>query len=548
MFSEHFSKHTSSLQLELTTAVSLFEALDTPVSLGLYLRVKYENWNSLIHASCEPADYEDLQHFADDYLATSLLKKSPNLPSDIDRRQTAIDSFFESEVKCKSVNWYIKNARNALMPQLFKAKGIIAKTLGPLRTRDLKFIQNNFKFGPGATTAIKGRGSVLSDKYDEEIHLTTELMPYYRAILGDRWWDSKTRPVIVSGSKFTTVPKSAKTDRGIAIEPTLNIYVQLGIGALLKSRLKTRLGFDTSNQEGNQNQAERAFADGLATIDLSAASDSISYELVKFLLPWDWFVLLSTPRCEAIDIDGSTVNLEKFSSMGNGYTFELETLIFGALALASVPKDEHMDVNCYGDDIIIPTAYANICIDVLESVGFKTNREKSFLAGNFFESCGTDWFKGQPVRPFFLRRDSASQIPYALQIANGLRLYASQRMGAAGCDRRFRQTWRDLFYKVPKRWRNPVPIIMGDTGVIVDRSEAIHLSFNKDGWEGWEVVCISLKPKQLRKQSLGLLLSRLACPVTEIPSLGREPRRGIFRQPVRHKVTVPQWPEGLAWL
>lgn len=547
MIFEHFKNLTSDLRLELTTAVSILEKLNTPISLSVYLKIKYECWDSLIEGSCKPTDYEDVNTFADAYLAVSLLKKSPNLPSIIDRRQAAIDSFFKSESNCKSVNQYIKDPKNALPVELFRAKQIIAKTLGPLRTRDLEFIQSNFRFGPGATTAIKGRGSVLSDKYDEEIHLTAELTPYYRSILGDRWWDSLRNPIVVEGSKFTTVPKNAKTDRGIAIEPTLNIYVQLGIGALLKSRLKQRLGFDTTNQEGNKIQAQRAYEHGLATIDLSAASDSISYELVKYLLPWDWFVLLSTPRCEKISIDGSFVNLEKFSSMGNGYTFELETLIFGAIALSVVPQEEHLDVNCYGDDLIVPAAYADTLIDVLGSVGFSTNREKSFLAGNFFESCGADWFKGQPVRPFYLRRSSDSQIPYALQIANALRLYASQRMLGVGCDRRFRQTWRDLYYLVPKSWRNHVPPSMGDTGLIVDRTEN-RSPRCRDGLEGWVVTCTSLRPKHLRKQTLGLLLSRLACPVTEIASLGREPRRGIFGSPVRHKTIVSQWSNGLAWI
>jgi len=532
---------SSDFLLELRTTRELCYAVDTPISLSVYLLCKYEEWDQIARFSIDSGDYQNVQHFADDYLVTSLLRKSVNLPLGIDRSAIATAAFFKAEDDCRRVNTRLRDPSQGHSQGFFEARRLLHSVLGRLRHADLVFCQERFRFGPGATTAIKGRGCVLSDKYDEEIHLTEELYPYYRQILGDTWWDALSRPVIVEGSKFTTVPKTALTERGICIEPTLNIYVQLGIGALTRQRLKTRLGIDLSNQaDVNRELVARARADGLATIDLSAASDTISYELVKALLPWEWFVLFSTPRSETTSVDGETHRLEKFSSMGNGFTFELETLIFSSVAFSHVPTAEHHNVSVFGDDIIVPQAYARDVIETLNHFGFSVNREKSFLAGSFFESCGTDYFQDQPVRPFFLRRNKESQIPYALQVANRLRIYASQRMIGSGCDPKFRPAWRSLVKQVPRQWSQcRVPVSLGDSGLVVPLEEAsTAISRPENGCEGWVVRHIILRPRQLRKKSLGRFLSALACPVTEVASLGREPRRGLFGKPAKKRVTA----------
>lgn len=405
--------NSSELNLELTVAQAVCEVIDTPRALTVYLLVKYEQWNQLVDLVINPDDYKDARNFADDYLVTEILSKSQCLPLGVDRSQVAVDDFWSSERRCRSTNDRLLDASIPEPEQLVHVRRKIAKALGPLTRKDLDFIESNFRFGPGATTAVPGRGCVLSDKYDAEMHLSRDLVPFYKGMLGERWWDSKKCPVIVPGNKFTTVPKNAKKDRGICIEPTLNIYGQLGIGALLRRRLG-RLGIDISTQLRNQDLASVAYEENLATIDLSAASDSLSWFCVEMLLPPEWLELLNLFRCTHTMMDGSPVELEKFSSMGNGFTFELETLIFSAVAFSCVDLLEHHHVSVYGDDIIVPQSAANDVIDVLGFLGFQVNDKKSFLAGSFFESCGTDWFLGRNVRPFFLRSDPKKKaIPYA---------------------------------------------------------------------------------------------------------------------------------------
>lgn len=562
---------STSFKLEVSTALALCELVDTPRSLTVSLLIQGGEWRQLVDLSCDANDYEDHRNYADDYLVTSMLQKSASLPLDVDRVEQALNSFYESEERCRLTNERMLNGCE--WPSYMKTVAQhCAKILGVLDTKTLEDIESKFRFGPGATTSVVGRGSSLSDKYDEEIHLTSDLMPFYRSIIGDRWWELQTHPTVVKGNRFTTVPKNAKTDRGICIEPSMNIYGQLGIGTYLKGRLK-RFGIDLYSQERNQYLAQKAYTASLATIDLSAASDSLSWGTVLALVPQDWFDLLTLFRSPFTKVGDDWVELEKFSSMGNGYTFELETLVFYAALCSVVPPEERGNCSVYGDDIILPQKYAPRLVEVLEFLGFKTNLQKSFLAGNFFESCGTDWFKGQNVRPFFLRRQDTSKCsaPYVVQIANSLRLYASQRGGFEFCDKRFKPLWMTLRRRCPSVWRKcRVPAFMGDQGLISSLEEAQpHVA--DDYIEGYVASFIHAPPCRKDKKTFGVLLAGLSRqPVRAFTvvvhqhhpdgvqqltrlldplfSYGREPKRGFLGKARPKRTVVPRWSEGLSWM
>lgn len=394
---------------------------------------------------------------------------------------------------------------------------------------------------------MRGRGSVPSDKYDRGIHLTAGLIPFYRSIVGSTWADMYKSVSVVKGSKFITVPKTAKTDRGICIEPGLNMYVQLGIGAYIRKRLSF-IGLDISHQDRNQELARRAYKCNFATIDLSAASDSISRVLVERALPPDWVSLLSSCRSYNTVINGVAKPLEKFSSMGNGFTFELETLLFYALCKVIIPSHFHSDISVYGDDIIVPQEYANDLIEALEFLGFRVNQQKSFLAGNFFESCGTDWFKGVNVRPFYLK-GSKYPLPYSVQIANKLRLYAAMRGGDV-CQSRFRPLWLKLFRLSPKLWRMcPVPPILGDQGIITSKDESRNWCKPDNEIEGMMVSIVPMKARYKTKQSVGTLLyclARIGAPLPKKTN-GKEPVRGFLGLARPKRTLVSKWPSSLTW-
>lgn len=167
----------------------------------------------------------------------------------------------------------------------------------------------------------------------------------------------------------------------------------------------------------------------MATIDLSNASDTICKTLVKVLLPPKWFSLLDSLRATHTLIEGKWVKLEKFSSMGNGFTFELETLLFSSLARAVLlfkGYDARLgeDVLTYGDDIIVPTSFASDVVAVLKYFGFEPNMDKTFIEGPFRESCGGDYFQGKAVRPYFLKENPCAPEDL-INVANGLRELAT---------------------------------------------------------------------------------------------------------------------------
>lgn len=548
---------TPELNLALETTHLLCEVINTPRSLAVSLMLQYQEWGEYIALSIDHSAYEDPRHFALDYLVTEILRKNENLPLGIDRKQVALDAFKASEALCYNTNIRIRQCEPVWARALRRN---IARILGDLPQSDLDFVSSRFRFGPGATTGVRGQGSSLSDKYEKPIHLTTGLLPFFKTVLGERWHSFANGPHhIVEGNKFTTVPKTAKTDRGICVEPTLNIYVQLGIGALIRRKLQ-QVGIDLNKQDKNRYLAQIADRAELCTIDLSSASDSLSTELVHHYLPERWIHLLGICRSEKCSIGNEPpIELEKWSSMGNGYTFELESLIFTAVCKTFVPSEEAHHVSVYGDDIIVPRRYATQVIDALNFLGFRVNQQKSFLAGSFFESCGHDYFKGQNVRPFYLKSER-KDIPFALQTANKLRAWCHRLNHGVSCDNTFEDVWRHLVRKIPRTWRRLyVPFSFGDSGLNVSFEEA-RPDRAKDGVEGYVVRHISCTPKHRRKETFGVLLANLAR-IETIRSMddltverrkalflkGKEPLRGLFGRSRSRKTIVRDWSCSHSW-
>lgn len=208
-------------------------------------------------------------------------------------------------------------------------------------------------------------------------------------------------PVVINDGVVEFVPKNAKTHRSIVKEPSLNTMIQLALGDYMATRLHA-FGIDIRNQEINKSLAKEGSLTGeLGTLDLSSASDTISTEIVHELLPLEWAFMLNSCRTDKVLLDAERVDLEKFSSMGNGYTFPLETLIFWALA-SSAAEDGFASV--YGDDIIVGTHSVNRVMRLLEVCGFTINRKKSYWTGSFRESCGGDFLRGIDIRPYYHKK------------------------------------------------------------------------------------------------------------------------------------------------
>lgn len=268
--------------------------------------------------------------------------------------------------------------------------------------------------------------------------------------------------ITIRGSRLAFAPKNATVARCICTEPVLGIYYQLGFGAILEKLLLKNTGIRLDNQPSKNRELARlgSITGGYATIDLSSASDSMSTEMLRWALPRQWFYHLMELRSPYVSIGHEEVELKMVSSMGNGFTFPLQTMFFSAVVLASfrvhglppvMPRGSVLgNWGVFGDDIIVPTTIAQSVIRTLNLFGFRENAKKTFVEGPFRESCGHDYYRGQNVRGVYIKRsvtlqDRASSINQLLLFSTrtGLPVYHLVR--------ELRGTAR--FHFVP-RWEN----------------------------------------------------------------------------------------------
>lgn len=414
--------------IECSLVLELCRLFDTPRSHAVHMMIKEGLWDDYLSLGMpDPAS----PSFSADYLVTRALSKSPHLTTSFNKRHIAEGRWHEAERRARQTNDAIIS-KQVPSDLLYGVSRVIAGILGPLRDQDLDSVAQDCRFGPGATSAVTGGLCGTSRKFaSHNWDVSLGLLPYFSAFVPSIEGYRARSGALLPGNKVTFVPKNSKTDRAIAIEPHTNIYVQLGIGALLRRRL-LRHGLDITNQKfKNRAMVMRANELDLCTIDLSMASDTIAYMLVLELLPFDWFHLLDIARSEASIVKGELIPLQKFSSMGNGFTFELETLIFYAICLyCGVP-----DPCVFGDDIIVPKKYAKSVMSALWSLGFIVNDDKTFLAGRFYESCGIDCLDDRPVHPFYLKGQYHDRDHAIIEMCNKLRLWSARCGYASTCHR-----------------------------------------------------------------------------------------------------------------
>jgi len=233
----------------------------------------------------------------------------------------------------------------------------------------------------GASTRIKRGAMAPYLKFQGGAHCSLSAVPYWKDYtlcsgirsdsvgtgfvilcpVGQRMYDQEL--LQMDSSIMFTVPKKSDIDRVACKEPEINMLLQRCLGKQIRKSLKV-VGIDLRDQSINRKLASEAYQRGLATVDLSAASDSITRQLVIELLPAKWWLDLACLRVDSTIITDSSGGeylhtLEMFSSMGNGFTFELESLLFYAITRATqellleagFPVNDKT-ISVYGDDII----------------------------------------------------------------------------------------------------------------------------------------------------------------------------------------------------
>lgn len=434
-----------------------------------------------------------------------LLKKYPfENVTGLDPRKEAIKSLLAAEAQCSETNRRLRSLTTEELPRwVFGARELIFSVLGTLTPPLIMQMIKGGNHGPGSTlTSSRDRTTTYYKYADVPYSVTGSAGPYAKAAISSdpKWLEylestgyrsdlppagaprfqielmiMKDTVKQEDSDKITFVPKDCRTDRPIAIGAGLNVYLQLGVKALMEERLK-RHGVDLTDQTWNQRLAMLGSRtvrgdnpNQFSTVDLASASDTISTELVKLLLPPDWFAFLDDLRHKSGRLDGQLIEYEKFCAMGNGFTFPLESLIFWAISVASIRSAgcslQRGDIAVYGDDIIVRYGHTPHVLEALKWAGFTVNDEKSFLTGNFKESCGCDYFRGYDVRPFYLKR----RIRYVSDLNFCSNWLAKKYLSSShfiGLD----ATYAYLVGQIPPRARAYGPLL-GDSGTELGRSK-----------------------------------------------------------------------------
>jgi hypothetical protein len=277
------------------------------------------------------------------------------------------------------------------------------------------------KHGPGATAdRVRGNAKFEFSEWSERLESVFPFVEY--ALPSWRYYPHLDRvdfrePGTERPVRVISVPKTLKTPRIIAIEPSYMQFMQQGV----KDRLVTEIRRDNlvspmfgyDDQSVNRRLAMVGSLTGsLATLDLSEASDRVSNQLVRLLASnFPHFgEALDATRSRKADVPGKgVIRLSKFASMGSALTFPIEAMVFMTVVFIGIEKELNRPltrrdiyllrdkVRVYGDDIIVPTHYAQSVTEALELFGFKVNTAKSFWTGRFRESCGREFYMGEDV-------------------------------------------------------------------------------------------------------------------------------------------------------
>jgi len=381
-------------------------------------------------------------------LSKSIFKKfSTSNKTDPKGDAVAAEKFRRSNDRCKA--WQYRPNTSLDEEMMGEFKNLLYRFFYP-EGYNLVFSINDLfdrgRAGPGASIGAVG-DDFYSKHFSSTLTYSSRLAEaaYSVAISNDQlstWEGAESKRAVlcgdaefVQGSRFSFVPKDDTSSRLIAIEPSLNMFYQLGLGRLLEERLVSFFGLDITSQPQINQEAARfgSVTDNLATLDLSNASDSLGLPMLSWALPKHIFALLSALRSPIGELEGEPLELHMVSTMGNGFTFPLETLVFSCIVVSAIKSFRLKPIRPYralppeflsdeslagywgvfGDDIICHKRVALRVTRLLDLLGFEVNRDKSFVEGPFRESCGRDFFKGHDVRGVYIKRLDNTEARYA---------------------------------------------------------------------------------------------------------------------------------------
>lgn len=324
--------------------------------------------------------------------------------TDAELESEALRKFRDTQRRCAEP----LNVTPVVFKVLQRARVIVTRILGKY---DLGEHYMKSRFGKRACLGTPYRSSYLDEKLMSRPFTGSHahLQWFQKCIQEDGFlqqcWNSalkEQRVHPVSDLCYTCVPKSYKAFRGMMPDTLLGSFYTAGLGKILEERLR-RAGLDIKRlQEKHRVLAKRASKRRhLVTADLSSASDSITLQLLRFLLPSKWYQAITLGRARYVTYNGERILLSSIVTMGLGQTFPLQTLVFYSIISAiGELQGSPFFVSVYGDDLIYSRHLHRYVVEVFPKIHLILNEDKTYVSDCFRESCGGDYYRGVDVRPY----------------------------------------------------------------------------------------------------------------------------------------------------
>lgn len=385
-----------------------------------------------------------------------------------DRARSAIEGFILRNKLAGDRESRDSNDNLRLLGQMAK----VVQTM--LRGFDDEYADSQPRFGNGAVA----EGLSVLDRW---VHLQETVDHRF-----DLDWASSPEEGI---ARLCAVTKQWDKDRLITIEPYRNTWLQHKIRVAM-GRALCRNGFRflvdkrISGYDGPQAHRDLALRASVyaspesmwSTLDLSDASDSITYYQVLEVFPPSVMAAIDRSRTTRFSYPGSSVDygLHMFGGMGNATTFLVETVMFYALVQAScrIRLGRGCKATIVGDDLMIKGLdETEAVVWGLDALGYKLNVGKSFwgLSTPVRESCGVWAFNGTDVNalPYYGIRKKDNEAKSLIALAEFVR-------GAVKPVQR-------AFHRRLESWTNTSVPIAGTISVCDDEREVdpTRIRYNK---------------------------------------------------------------------
>jgi len=360
-------------------------------------------------------DSENPYSFKMGYQLSSTFKRyrfKKDLYTDSELQDMAIAKFLSVQDVLLKQDLLVVQPSVKLMLDL--AAKYIAHVLGPYDDEEHR---ERCRFGRKASVGIPARAACEAARWELPISGTKAQADWFDSEMSSipcvqEYWatqrEGRETPTyqLVDALRLTLVPKTFKSLRVIMPNTTLGGYISYGLGEMIRVRLQ-RKGFCIKSLQMRHRYLakEGSIHKQWVTADLSSASDSISVALVERLFPKDWFEIMNRTRIGKVVLpNGSCIESRTFCTMGIGYTFPLQTLVFLSLLKAIETmlynRLDRRTISVYGDDMIYHRRMHKWVVYYFEQLSFTINLDKTFSEGGFRESCGGDYHTGVDVRPF----------------------------------------------------------------------------------------------------------------------------------------------------